>query len=84
VIGVCLCRGPRDVCQAVLPADASCEDVEVDPSLPFLDGYVSAALANGAAPYITERERFAMGVVRPSHHADVSEKWAAPDVHTVV
>lgn len=34
-----------------LPVDASCEDIEVDESLSMLDGFVQAALANGAAPY---------------------------------
>ena len=38
--------------QAVLPADASAEDVDVDAALPFLDGFVARALQNGAAPYI--------------------------------
>lgn len=52
---------------AALPADASCEDLEIDPALPFLDAHVASALANGAAPYITEEQRFAMGAVRPSH-----------------
>ena len=51
----------------VLPADASCEDLEVDASLGFLSGFVQAALQNGAAPYISEADRFDMGAVRPSH-----------------
>jgi len=37
---------------AALPADASAEDVEVDPGLPFLDAFVRRALDGGAAPYI--------------------------------
>ena len=37
---------------AALPADASAEDVDVDPGLPFLDAFVQRALAGGAAPYI--------------------------------
>ncbi|CAM9658749.1 unnamed protein product, partial [Discosporangium mesarthrocarpum] len=36
---------------AVLPVDASCEDVEADENLSHLDGLVSAALAAGAVPY---------------------------------
>ena len=35
----------------ILPVDASAEDVDVDPNLSFLDGYVTAALNNGARPY---------------------------------
>lgn len=34
-----------------LPADASLEDVEVDSSLSFLNGFVESALAGGAAAY---------------------------------
>lgn len=35
----------------VLPVDASCEDVQVDPNLSFMDAFVSQAIANGARPY---------------------------------
>ena len=35
----------------ILPVDASAEDVDVDPNLSFLDGYVTTALHNGARPY---------------------------------
>nr|XP_023672930.1 AP-4 complex subunit epsilon-1 [Paramormyrops kingsleyae] len=41
----------------VLPHDASCEDLEVDSSLSFLDGFVSEALALGAAPYKPPHQR---------------------------
>ena len=37
--------------QAVLPLDASCEDLEVDSSLSFLDDFVSEALAGGSTAY---------------------------------
>ncbi len=43
----------------------------MDPALSFLDGYVSEALQTGAAPYISQQDRFAMGAVRPSHHDEV-------------
>ncbi len=39
------------VMQSVLPLDASCEDLEIDASLSFLDGFVSEALAKGASAY---------------------------------
>eukprot|EP00056_Hartaetosiga_gracilis_P012748 m.203964 g.203964 ORF g.203964 m.203964 type:complete len:1265 (+) comp13738_c0_seq1:100-3894(+) len=35
----------------VLPLDASCEDIEVDADLSFLDGLVNDALGKGALPY---------------------------------
>ena len=35
----------------VLPVDASCEDVQVDPNLGFLDVFVSQAVADGAKEY---------------------------------
>jgi len=40
----------------VLPVDASCEDVDVDTSLSFLDTFVAQALANGAVPYSPPQE----------------------------
>ncbi|PWZ30268.1 AP-4 complex subunit epsilon [Zea mays] len=43
--------------ESVMPADASCEDIEVDRSLSFLNSYVQQALENGASPYIPESER---------------------------
>ncbi|XP_031567499.1 AP-4 complex subunit epsilon-like [Actinia tenebrosa] len=41
----------------VLPEDASCEDIEVDSSLSFLDDYVTKALQQGASPYLPEDQR---------------------------
>ena len=35
----------------ILPVDASAEDLDVDPNLSFLNGYVQQALNNGARPY---------------------------------
>jgi AP-4 complex subunit epsilon-1 len=35
----------------VLPVDASCEDIEVDENLTFLQGFVNQALAAGCPPY---------------------------------
>eukprot|EP00051_Salpingoeca_urceolata_P028400 m.486657 g.486657 ORF g.486657 m.486657 type:complete len:1260 (-) comp24542_c0_seq1:51-3830(-) len=37
--------------KAVLPLDASCEDIDVDEDLCFLNGFVQNALAQGARPY---------------------------------
>lgn len=35
----------------ILPVDASCEDIEVDENLTFLQAFVTKALTQGAAPY---------------------------------
>eukprot|EP00049_Salpingoeca_infusionum_P018063 m.355581 g.355581 ORF g.355581 m.355581 type:complete len:1244 (+) comp17286_c0_seq1:170-3901(+) len=43
--------------QQVLPLDASCEDLEVDSNLSFLDGIVQSALASGARAYIPAEQR---------------------------
>lgn len=42
----------------VLPVDASCEDLEVDPKLSFLNAYASRGVANGVfKPYIPREAR---------------------------
>ncbi|EKX53145.1 Adaptor protein complex 4 subunit epsilon [Guillardia theta CCMP2712] len=41
----------------VLPVDASCEDIEVEEGLPFLDSFVQAAVISGASKYMSEAER---------------------------
>ncbi|KAJ8755347.1 hypothetical protein K2173_019145 [Erythroxylum novogranatense] len=43
--------------ECIMPLDASCEDIEVDRNLSFLDGYVKESLEKGAEPYIPENER---------------------------
>ncbi len=43
--------------QQVLPEDASCEDLDIDPTLPFLNAFVQTAVQNGAAPYLSEQDR---------------------------
>lgn len=42
--------------ESILPFDASCEDIEVDKSLSFLNGYVQQSLENGAQPYMFENQ----------------------------
>ncbi|XP_059642247.1 AP-4 complex subunit epsilon [Cornus florida] len=43
--------------ESIMPSDASCEDIEIDKSLSFLNSYVQQSLENGAQPYIPENER---------------------------
>lgn len=38
----------------VLPYDGSCEDIEPDEELGFLDGFVQQALLSGSQPYSSE------------------------------
>ncbi|EMS64146.1 AP-4 complex subunit epsilon [Triticum urartu] len=47
----------KQAVESVMPIDASCEDIEVDKNLTFLNSYVQQALENGATPYIPESER---------------------------
>ncbi|KAL2548104.1 AP-4 complex subunit epsilon [Forsythia ovata] len=44
----------------IMPMDASCEDIEIDKSLSFLDGYIQQAIEKGAQPYVSESERSGM------------------------
>ncbi|RWR74631.1 AP-4 complex subunit epsilon [Cinnamomum micranthum f. kanehirae] len=46
--------------ESIMPADASCEDIEVDKSLSFVNNFVQQSLEKGARPYIPENERSAM------------------------
>lgn len=43
--------------ETIMPIDASCEDIEVDKGLSFLNGYVQKSLEQGAQLYIPEHER---------------------------
>ncbi|XP_030045284.1 AP-4 complex subunit epsilon-1 isoform X2 [Microcaecilia unicolor] len=46
-----------EVMKLLLPVNASCEDLVVDASLSFLDGFVAEALDCGAAPYKPHHQR---------------------------
>eukprot|EP00003_Mantamonas_plastica_P010897 TRINITY_DN2043_c0_g1_i4.p1 TRINITY_DN2043_c0_g1~~TRINITY_DN2043_c0_g1_i4.p1 ORF type:complete len:1067 (-),score=443.58 TRINITY_DN2043_c0_g1_i4:615-3815(-) len=46
-----------EVMDAIMPIDGSCEDLEVDVNLSFLDWFVEQALEEGAEPYLTIAER---------------------------
>ncbi|XP_066492223.1 AP-4 complex subunit epsilon-1 [Tiliqua scincoides] len=47
----------RELMKKVFPVDASCEDIVVDASLSFLDGFVAEGLGCGAAPYKPHHQR---------------------------
>ncbi|CAL4972480.1 unnamed protein product [Urochloa decumbens] len=65
--------------ESVMPADASCEDIEVDRNLSFLNSYVQQALENGAAPYIPESER--SGVISVGSYRSQEQQEAS--AHTL-
>ncbi|XP_075129552.1 AP-4 complex subunit epsilon-1 [Leptodactylus fuscus] len=47
----------RPLIQRFFPLNSCCEDLLVDASLSFLDGFVAEALSNGAAPYKPHHQR---------------------------
>ena len=72
---VCVwCSGAVQTRQAALPPDASCEDLQIDVSLPFLNSFVQQALDHGAAPYISQQQRTSMGVMPTSRHHEAAEQ----------
>ncbi|KAG8440490.1 hypothetical protein GDO86_006298 [Hymenochirus boettgeri] len=52
-----LLRENGSLMQQLFPINSSCEDLMVDASLSFLDGFVGDALGDGAAPYIPHHQR---------------------------
>ncbi|KAG9446035.1 hypothetical protein H6P81_012163 [Aristolochia fimbriata] len=73
--------------ECVMPSDASCEDIEVDKNLSFLNGFVHKSLEKGARPYIPENERSGMvamstfrnhGETESSSHALRFEAYELP------
>ncbi|XP_042543570.1 AP-4 complex subunit epsilon-1 [Dipodomys spectabilis] len=46
-----------ELMKSLLPRDRSCEDLVVDASLSFLDGFVAEGLSQGAAPYKPHHQR---------------------------
>ncbi|CAL9145664.1 unnamed protein product [Musa hybrid cultivar] len=51
-----LCLDSQAV-ESVMPLDASCEDIEFDGNLSFLNSFVQQSIEKGARPYIPESER---------------------------
>ncbi|XP_051137261.1 AP-4 complex subunit epsilon-like [Andrographis paniculata] len=76
-----------EAAKQVMPVNATCEDIEIDRDLPFLDGYVQRALENGAQPYIPESQRSGTSSIsnfknhddhEPSTHALRFEAYELP------
>ncbi|XP_030433865.1 AP-4 complex subunit epsilon-1 isoform X3 [Gopherus evgoodei] len=51
-----LCEN-KELMKKLLPLDASCDEIMVDASLSFLDGFVAEGLSCGAAPYKPHHQR---------------------------
>ncbi|KAL8197217.1 UNVERIFIED_CONTAM: hypothetical protein K2H54_015907 [Gekko kuhli] len=50
-------REDRESMRKLFPVDAVCDDIVVDASLSFLDGFVAEGLGRGAAPYKPHHQR---------------------------
>ncbi|KDP28329.1 hypothetical protein JCGZ_14100 [Jatropha curcas] len=59
--------------ECIMPPDASCEDIEIDKNLSFLNGYVQQAIEKGAQPYIPESERSGMLNINSFRNQDQHE-----------
>ncbi|KAG5013713.1 hypothetical protein JHK86_025974 [Glycine max] len=59
--------------ETIMPRDASCEDIEVDKNLSFLNGYVQQSLERGAESYIPEDVRAGMGNMKNFRSQDHHE-----------
>ncbi|KAF3796031.1 hypothetical protein EJ110_NYTH02798 [Nymphaea thermarum] len=62
--------------ESVMPFDASCEDIEVDKNLSFLEGFIQQALKNGASPYVPESERSGVASISNFRNQDHHETSA--------
>lgn len=72
-----------DILRAVMPVDASCEDVEMegDEGLAFLDGWVEQALAAGARPYEKPEDMVAAEAAAAAAAGGLKfEAYATPDI----
>ncbi|XP_042036181.1 AP-4 complex subunit epsilon-like [Salvia splendens] len=63
----------------IMPMDSTCDDIEIDKNLSFLDGYVQQAIENGAQPYIPESERLGISSISDFRSHDVHE----PSTHAL-
>eukprot|EP00976_Prorocentrum_cordatum_P075657 1181982-Prorocentrum_minimum.AAC.1 len=52
-----LLKLPAGALEAALPPDSSCEEVEVEADLPWLNHFVAEAIADGAACYVPPEDR---------------------------
>ncbi|XWS38858.1 hypothetical protein CRYUN_Cryun19dG0166300 [Craigia yunnanensis] len=59
--------------ECIMPSDASCEDIEVDEGLSFLNGYIQESIEEGAQPYIPESERSGMLIISNFSNQDHHE-----------
>ncbi|KAM7276656.1 hypothetical protein ACFE04_018522 [Oxalis oulophora] len=57
--------------ESLIPTDASCEDIEIDKDLSFLNNYVQQAIERGCQPYLPERER--SGMINVNNFQDYHE-----------